>query len=45
MATGGADVAAGRVLVAPGGAFADPDAARVVDTRTGTVAPAREVRP
>jgi hypothetical protein len=45
MATGGADVPAGRVLVAPGGGFADPAALRVVDTGARTVAPAREVRP
>ncbi len=45
MATSGADVPAGRVLVAPGGGFADPAAVRVVDTGTGTVVPAREIRP
>jgi hypothetical protein len=45
MATGGADIPVGWVLVAPDGRFADPGMARVVDPDSGTVAPVAEARP
>jgi hypothetical protein len=45
MAAGGADILAGRVLVAPGGRFTSPAAVHVVDTGSGTVVPVAEARP